>query len=114
MNQALEVYINGHLMKTRTFIAPPKSVKGNFYPLSGKEIPLAKLQNFKVWGSILSSPEIRYAKPDMPTASQIGSSMPQTSECSASSDNSATTNSTTGNAVANRTITGKAFITTMT
>jgi hypothetical protein len=100
-------------MKTRTFTTPPKSVKGNFYPLSGRETPLAKLQNLKIWPSILSSPEIRYAKPDMPSASQIGSGMPQTSMCSVSSDNSSTANSTTGNAVANRTITGKAFLNTM-
>ena len=113
MNQALEVYINGHLMKTRAFTAPPKSVTGNFFPLGGTETPLAKLQNFKVWASILSSPEIRYAKPDMPNASEIGSGMPQTSVCSASSDNSATSNSTTNNAAVNRTITGKAFLTTM-
>ena len=110
MNQALEVYINGYLMKTRAFTAPPKSVKGNFYPLNGKETPLAKLQNFKVWPSILSSPEIRYAKPDMPSAAEMGSSMPQTSMCSSSSNSSTTTNSTTGNAVTNRTKTGKAFI----
>jgi hypothetical protein len=113
MNQALEVYINGHLMKTRAFSAPPKSVKGNFYPLSGTETPLAKLQNFKVWPSILSSPEIRYAKPDMPSASEIGSNMPQTSMCPSSSNDSTTTNSTTGNTVTNRTKRGKAFITTM-
>jgi hypothetical protein len=113
MNQALEVYINGHLMKTRAFSAPPKSVKGDFYPLNGKETPLAKLQNFKVWGSILTSPEIRYAKPDMPSASEIGSNMPQTSMCSSSSNSSSTANSATGNAVTNRTITGKRFLNTM-
>ena len=112
MNQALEVYINGHLMKTRTFGAPPKSVKGDFYPLSGAEIPLAKLQNFKVWPSILSSPEIRYAKPDISTAAQIGSAMAQTSICSASSGGSSTANSATSNTPATRTITGKRFINT--
>jgi hypothetical protein len=114
MNQALEVYINGHLMKTRAFTAPPKAVKGNFYPLSGKETPLAKLQNFKVWPSILSSPEIRYAKPDMPSATEIGSGMPQTSLCSSSSNDSTNANSSTGSAVTKRTITGKAFLNTTT
>jgi hypothetical protein len=115
MNQAMEVYVNGHLMKTRAFSAPPKSVKGDFYPLSGRETPLAKLQNFKVWPSILSSPEIRYAKPDMPSASDMSSDMPQTSMCSSSSSNdSSSTNSNSGNAVTNRVITGKAFINTMT
>ena len=101
-------------MKTRTFSAPPKSVKGDFYPLHGRDAPLAKLQNFKVWASILSSPEIRYAKPGMPSASEMGSSMPQTSVCSASSNSSTNSNSNSGNAVTNRVITGKAFINTMT
>ena len=113
MNQALEVYINGHLMQTRTFSAPPKSIKGDFYPLSGAEIPLAKLQNFKVWPSILSSPEIRYAKPDMSSATEMGSAMAQTSICSTSSGTSATTNSATTNTVTTRTITGKRFINTL-
>jgi hypothetical protein len=112
MNQALEVYVNGHLMKTRTFSAPPKSVKGNFYPLGGTETPLAKLQNFKVWPSILSSPEIRYAKPDMPSATEIGSAMAQTSICSTSSGTSATTNSSTSNVPITRTTTGKRFLNT--
>jgi hypothetical protein len=38
MEQALEVYINGHLMKTRMFSAPPKDVKGDIYPSTGTEI----------------------------------------------------------------------------
>jgi hypothetical protein len=114
MNQAMEVYVNGHLMKTRAFSAPPKSVKGDFYPLSGRETPLAKLQNFKVWDSILSSPEIRYAKPNMPSASEISSGMPQTSVCaSSSSTGSLSGNSDTGNMVVNRTISGKAFLNTI-
>jgi len=113
MNQALEVYVNGHLMKTRTFSAPPKSVKGDFYPLSGAEIPLAKLQNFKVWPSILSSPEIRYAKPDMPSATEMGSAMAQTSICSTSSGTSASTNSSTSNVPITRTTTGKRFLNTL-
>ena len=101
MNQAMEVYINGHLMKTRAFVTPPKDVKGDFYPLSGSETTLAKLQNFKVWSSILSSPEIRYAKPDMPTASEIGSAMPQTSMCSANISTELANNDTSANATAN-------------
>ena len=115
MNQALEVYINGHLMKTRAFITPPKSVKGDFYPLNERETPLAKLQKFKVWSSILSSPEIRYAKPDMPHASEMGSNMPQTSMCSSSSNDSSLSNGLSfgnTNTITNRVISGKAFINT--
>lgn len=114
MNQAMEVYVNGHLMKTRTFVTPPKSVKGDFYPLNERETPLAKLQNFKVWPSILSSPEIRYAKPDMPSSSQMASGMPQTAMCSGSSSNgTASGSSNQSNVITNRVITGKAFINTM-
>jgi hypothetical protein len=114
MNQALEVYVNGHLMKTRAFVTPPKSIKGDFYPLNERETPLAKLQNFKVWPSILSSPEIRYAKPDMPSPSYMASGMPQTAMCSGSSSNGAAFGSSNqGNGVTNRVISGKAFINTM-
>lgn len=114
MNQALEVYINGHLMKTRAFTIPPKSVKGDFYPLSQSESSMAKLRNFKVWASILTSPEIRYATPDMPTGVEFGGAMPQTSMCSASNNNSASsTNSNRSTAVTNRVMTGRAFLNTM-
>ena len=120
MNQAMEVYINGHLMKTRAFTTPPKSVKGDFYP--GTISTLAKLQNFKVWASILSSPEIRYAKPDMPSGAVFGSAMPQTSTCSASSASSndmpnaaynATNAVNTDNGISRRVVTGRAFLNTM-
>lgn len=114
MNQAMEVYINGHLMKTRAFSVPPKSVKGDFYPLSSAESTLAKLSNFKVWPSILTSPEIRYAKPDMQRGIEFGGAMPQTSMCSASFGNNMTgSNSTSGNGVAKHITTGRAFLNTM-
>jgi hypothetical protein len=111
MNQGLEVYVNGHLMKTRAFATPPKSVKGDFYPLSGTEVTLARLQNFKVWPSTLTSPEIRYAKPDMPSAAEMGSSMPQTGLCSSNSDNDS--GSDIASSIRRNVTTGKAFINTM-
>lgn len=113
MNQAMEVYINGHLMKTRAFTNPPKDVIGDVYPLGDTETTLAKLQNFKVWASILTSPEIRYAKPDMSTASQMGSSMPQTSTCSSNGSANGSANAgTSGNSASNPVLTGIAFINT--
>lgn len=116
MNQAMEVYINGHLMKTRAFTVPPKSVKGDFYPLRNAESSMAKLRNFKVWPSILTSPEIRYAKPDMPNGIEFGGAMPQTSMCAASSssnNNASVTDSNRSADVTKRVMTGRAFLNTM-
>jgi hypothetical protein len=116
MNQAMEVYINGHLMKTRAFTVPPKSVHGDFYPLGANESSMAKLQNLKIWPSILTSPEIRYAKPNMPSATELGSPMPQTGMCSSSSGNTNVPgfDVNTGNRMASRsTISGRAFLNTM-
>lgn len=67
MEKALEVYINGKLMKTRTYSSPPKEVNGDIYPKIGADIPVAKLRNLKIWNRVLTTSEMRYAKPPMPT-----------------------------------------------
>ena len=82
MAHALEVYINGHLMKTRTFISPPKSVLGDIYPVSGIETNMAKLRNLKIWSKQLTSSEMRKATPSLATASDFSSGpMSNTSSC---------------------------------
>jgi hypothetical protein len=82
MNHALEVYINGHLLKTRTFISPPKSILGDIYPVSGIETNMAKLRNLKIWAKQLTSSEIRMATPSLTTSSDFGSGpMSNTSSC---------------------------------
>jgi hypothetical protein len=82
MTHALEVYINGHLMKTRTFISPPKSVLGDIYPVSGIETNMAKLRNLKIWSKQLTSSEMRKATPSLATTSDFGSGpMSNTSSC---------------------------------
>ena len=89
MNHALEVYINGHLLKTRTFISPPKSIVGDIYPVSGIELNMAKLRNLKIWAKQLTSSEMRKATPSLATSSDFGSGpMSNTSSC-LSSDTSA-------------------------
>ena len=83
MNHALEVYINGHLLKTRTFISPPKSVLGDIYPISGIETNMAKLRNLKIWAKQLTSSEMRKATPSLATSNDFGSGpMSNTSLCS--------------------------------
>ena len=82
MEQALEVYINGHLMKTRSFNAPPKDVKGDIYPASGIEINLAKLQNLKIWPRVLTTPELRDASPKLSTKDKMnGGEIPTSTSC---------------------------------
>ena len=82
MNHALEVYINGHLLKTRTFISPPKSVLGDISPVSGIETNMVKLRNLKIWAKQLTSPEIRKATPSLATSGDFGSGpMSNTSSC---------------------------------
>jgi hypothetical protein len=82
MEQALEVYINGHLMKTKSFDAPPKDVKGDIYPASGIEANVAKLRNLKIWGRVLTTPELRDALPKLSTKDEMGGgSIPSSSSC---------------------------------
>jgi hypothetical protein len=83
MDYAMEVYVNGHLMKTRAYSSVPKSVKGDIYPISGTESSLAKMRNLKIWSRPLTSSEIRYANPAMSTEKDFGSGqMATTSSCS--------------------------------
>jgi hypothetical protein len=91
MEQALEVYINGHLMKTRTFAAPPKDVKGDIYPASGVEANIVKVRNLKIWSRLLTVGEIRQASPNLSTAKDFGGvPMPSTTTCSSASSSTMT------------------------
>lgn len=74
MEQALEVYISGHLIKTRTFYSPPMDVKGDIYPASGIEANIALLRNLKIWPRILTTNEIRYATPSLSSLQNFGAS----------------------------------------
>ena len=80
MENALEVYLNGKLIKTRTFTSPPKHVLGDIFPSPAGN--MAKLHNLKLWPRLLTTSEIRYAKPALASASAFGAgSMPSTSMC---------------------------------
>lgn len=85
MEQALEVYINGFLIKTRTFTAPPKDVKGDIYPATGIEANAIKVRNLKIWSRLLSVTEIREAIPSLSTANSFGAGpMPSSTSCGTS------------------------------
>ncbi len=82
MEQAMEVYINGHLAKTRKFSSPPKDVKGDISGPLGINTNIFKVKNLKIWDRILKTSEIRYAKPPLATAKGFGASgMPGSSGC---------------------------------
>lgn len=72
MQQALEVYINGQLMKTRLFSAPPKNVIGDIHPSSGIEINVTKVRNLKLWPRILTVREIKDSTPSLSRIKQFG------------------------------------------
>ena len=91
MEQAMEVYINGHLMKTRTFLAPPKDVTGDIYPAAGVEANVIKVRNLKIWARLLTVSEIRQATPKLSTAKDFGATpMPASTSCSTSASSTMT------------------------
>jgi len=82
MEKAMEVYIDGKLMKTRTFDDVPMSVLGDIYPAADTDTNIAKMRNLKIWPQILMAPEIRYAVPALSTTDQMnGGPMPVTASC---------------------------------
>ena len=82
MEQALEVYINGKLLKTRKFLAPPKDVKGDINSTSGIESNVVKVRNLKIWPRILTVSEVRESSPSLSSAKDFGASpMPSSSNC---------------------------------
>ena len=82
MEQALEVYINGKLLKTRKFLAPPKDVKGDINSTSGIESNVVKVRNLKIWPRILTVSEVRESTPSLSSAKDFGASpMPSSSNC---------------------------------
>jgi hypothetical protein len=83
MQQAMEVYINGKLVKTRKYTTSLMDVKGDISPAVGVESNIAKLQNLKIWQRILQSPEIMYATPAIASAASFGASaIPSSTSCS--------------------------------
>jgi|LauGreDrversion4_2_1035121.scaffolds.fasta_scaffold33592_3 hypothetical protein len=82
MEKALEVYLNGHLVKTTMFHAPPMDVKGSIYAATGVEANIARYRNLKIWSRILTTPEIRDSTPRLSTAEEMGAGpIPASSSC---------------------------------
>ena len=65
MDHALEVYLNGKLVKTKTHTNNLKSITGDIKIALGTAPSIAKIKNLKIWPRILATSEIRNAKPAM-------------------------------------------------
>ena len=72
MEQALEVYINGKLLKTRKFLDVPKDVKGDINASTGIESNAIKVHNLKIWPRLLTVSEIREATPALSSQKDFG------------------------------------------
>ena len=82
MEQGMEVYLNGQLVKTRRFAAAPLDITGDIVPIPG----LATLRQLKLWGRTLSYSEIREATPPLSTAKDFNlGSIPSSTSCTDSS-----------------------------
>jgi hypothetical protein len=79
MDKAFEVYIDGRLMKTRSYGAPLLDVRGDIVAGSTN---VAKLRTLKIWDRALIAPEIREAKPALTAAGTFGADpIPGSSTC---------------------------------
>jgi hypothetical protein len=82
MENALEVYLNGHLVKTRKYDYNIQSVTGPIDSASPQESTIALFPLLKVWNRILTTSEMRYAKPDLNEIAPLGAlSMPSSLSC---------------------------------
>ncbi len=84
LDVAMEVYVNGRLMKTRTFDAPPGNFVGQFVPPQGTAADLVKVRNLQIWTRPTTASEIRYARPALMSASEFQhDKMDSASSCAA-------------------------------
>jgi hypothetical protein len=71
MENALEVYLNGKLVKTRALVVAPADVKGDIFGPVGINTSIVKVRNLKLWNRILTTNEIRYATPSISTTADF-------------------------------------------
>ena len=82
MEQALEVYLNGNLIKTRKFDYTLQSVTGPIDSAQPQESTIALYPLLKMWSRVLTTSEMRYARPELVTTTPLGATpMPSSSSC---------------------------------
>lgn len=86
MEKAIEVYLNGTLVKTRKYDYNLLNVTGPIDSALPQESMIALYPLLKIWNRILSTSEMRYAQPSLVTTTPLGAlPMPSTSSCSTDS-----------------------------
>lgn len=79
MENVMEVYINGRLVKTRKFETSLMEVKGD---ITYSSLTTVYARNLKIWNQVLNSNQVFYAKPPMSNDSDFPSSpIPSSSSC---------------------------------
>jgi hypothetical protein len=63
MDHAMEVYIDGKLVKTRALKNPPKNVTGTIWAPDSTISSIAKVRNLHIWNRILAPSEIKASGP---------------------------------------------------
>jgi hypothetical protein len=59
-SKVLEVYVNGYLLRSKTFTEPLRAISGSFYPPSDTLLSnTARVQNLRIWNRPLSPSEFR-------------------------------------------------------
>jgi hypothetical protein len=87
LDNAMEVYVNGQLSKTRTFSNALLPSMGDVQP--GLLSNVAKIRNLKIWPRILVTNEVRYIKPSLAEASDFGAGpIPTSTSCPMESNGS--------------------------
>lgn len=74
MTNAMEVYINGHLMKTRTFVNEPKHSIGDINGPTGINTNTVKVRNLKIWPRVITTSEIRNVNPSLASLKEFNAS----------------------------------------
>ena len=71
MSTAFEVYLNGKLVKTRTYASGnPGNYTGPFHPPAGTVAQAVRVGNLLLWNRLATPSNIRYAKPTLMPAVQ--------------------------------------------
>jgi hypothetical protein len=59
-SKVLEVYVNGYLLRSKTFTDPLRAISGSFYPPSDPILSnTARVQNLRIWNRPLNPAEFR-------------------------------------------------------
>lgn len=65
MDHAMEVYIDGKLVKTKALKNPPKNVTGTIWAPDSSISSIAKVRNLHIWNRILVPSEIKASGPSL-------------------------------------------------